>query len=703
MTAPRNEPRARARAGDEEARYRAAAELDPAAPADLEVLFALLGDPSWRVRTAAVERIAAAADPASVLPGLVGALSGGATIGARDAAAAALTRLGAPALEPLVAALSATDPDLRLASAAVLGDVKDRRAAAPLAARLADVDPNVRAAAAEALGKIGGPDAAATLLAALDADDPTLQLAAVEALAALRVCPDVERLEPLLRDRVLRRPAYRALGASDDPRALALLARGLSESARGARDAALSGLGMQRARRPAGQLGAFERGAREAAAHDGGVADGCAVALRSEEPFVAVGALTALAWIAEPRHVSPMLRLAEDDRLRPLLEDALAALPPGRELKTMLADAIPEQGPFGRIIALAALARLGSPAALESVIREASDSDSHVQDEAIAALGRLGAARAVAPLAGLLGDDAPGVSSRAANALVDIAQLSGAARAAALRELRDRAGASPSAALYRVLGAIGGAEDLPRLREGLRSPSVLQRVAAATAVGTLAQRGGVRGMHLPELIAAVTDPAWSVRAAAARAFAELGAANAAARDGDPALGEHPLCAEALGVLRGALADPEPPVQAAAADALGACGRRDQAGALAALLGGREPPAVVAVAALRALAAIGAAPVAVVTAAAAHSDPEVVKEAVAVAARLPGSEAERIVRDAAASPRWDVRRAAARAMLMRGDPALAGEAARRAADDPDPLVARAFGEAAHALGGGRAGR
>ncbi|HEY6101472.1 MAG TPA: HEAT repeat domain-containing protein, partial [Anaeromyxobacter sp.] len=82
----------------------------------------------------------------------------------------------------------------------------------------------------------------------------------------------------------------------------------------------------------------------------------------------------------------------------------------------------------------------------------------------------------------------------------------------------------------------------------------------------------------------------------------------------------------------------------------------------------------------------------------HADPEVVKEAVLAAARLPGAEGESIVRAAASSARWDVRHAAARAMAERRDPALASEAARLAAAEPDPLVARAFAETARALAG-----
>jgi hypothetical protein len=108
---------------------------------------------------------------------------------------------------------------------------------------------------------------------------------------------------------------------------------------------------------------------------------------------------------------------------------------------------------------------------------------------------------------------------------------------------------------------------------------------------------------------------------------------------------------------------------------------------------------VAVAALHGLVALGGAPGDVVARAAGHADPEVVKEAVLAAARVPGAVGERVIREAAASPRWDVRQAAARAIAERGDRGLAAEAARAAAADPDPLVARAFADAARALGAG----
>lgn len=424
--------------------------------------------------------------------------------------------------------------------------------------------------------------------------------------------------------------------------------------------------------------------------------EACAASLASEELPVAIGALAVLGWAGAVGQVGAMLRLAEDDRLRPFVEEAVEALPKERPLREAVAAALEEQGPFGRLSALGLLARLGSPAALESLVREASDPSGYLQAEAIAALGQLGDSRVVGPLVGLLGDDAPAVSGIAATALVRIGQHAPEACAAALVALRDRAGASPSASLFRVLGALGGAEDLPRLRTGLRRPSVVQRMAAAGAIASLAQRGLAGLGPAPELVEALQDGAWSVRAAAARAFVEL--ARAVAQGRVPPGEEGPLPPEAALALTRSLDDQEPAVRAAAVDALGATGRAEHAAAIAALARTPDVPPVVVLAALRALVALGDAPADVVARAAVHPDPEVVKEAVAAAARLPGPRGEALLRQAAEHPRWDVRQAAARAMSERGDPALRATAAGLAAQDPDPLVARAFAEAAQALSG-----
>jgi HEAT repeat protein len=685
MTAPDDVSSARARAGhpDEETRYRAVGELDPADPADRAVLVERLSDPSWRVRAAAVDRIAEGEGGVAALPALVEVLAAGPGVGAREAAAAALARLGAPAVPLLVERLGADDPDLRQGAAGVLGAIADHRAVAPLTARLADHDPNVRAAAADALGKIGGADAVAALRAAADSDDATLRLSAIEALGALHASLPVARIEELLGDRALRRALYRMIGACDDPGALALAARGAAEPTRAGREAALAALGHQRARRAPDELAGALAHLRAVAERDPGVVDAWAAALGAEEPFAAVGALLALTAARAARHAGALVRLAEDERFRALVEEALEALPDGRELRDSLAEALPQLGQLARLTALAALARIGSPAAFESVVREASDRASYVQGEAIAALGRLRDAGAVAPLAGLLGDEDAGTSGLAASALVRIGQSGAAAREAVLAAVRDRAEARPSAGVYRTLGALGGPGDVAFVLAGLAAQGPAERVAAAGALGALAQRGLLHG-PAPALAAALSDPAWTVRAAVARAMAEVARAR----------GTGACDAEAL--VR-ALRDPEHAVRAAAAEALGACGRPADAAALAAVARDPEAPPVLVLAALHALSALGPVPADALERALGHEDAEVVKEAVLGAARLPGEAGLRLLRAAAASPRWDVRRAAARAFAERGDPALRADAERLAAHDPDPLVARAFAATARALG------
>ena len=685
--------RVRAAHEDEETRYRAVGELDGGDARDREVLLERLGDPSWRVRAAAVEGITAGPGAAAALPGLVEVLAAGPGVGAREAAAAALARIGAPAVPLLIERLGEPDPDLRQAAAGVLGAIADRRAVAALTAQLADPDPNVRAAAADALGKTGGPDAVAAVRAAAESDDATLRLSAVEALATLRACLPAAQVEQLLQDRTLRRAVYRMIGACDDPAAIALIARGAADASRAGREAALAALGSQRARRTAAELAPAIADLRGVAARDPGLVEAWAAALGSDEPFAAVGALTAIAAAGAARHAGALVKLAEDERLRALVDEALESLPQGAELRDSLADALPSLGQLSRITALSALARLGSPAAFESVVREASDGASFVQGEAIAALGRLRDARGVGPLAGLLGDEDGGTAALAAAALVRIGQSGVPERDAVLAAVRDRAEASASAAVHRALGALGGAGDVAFVEAGLRAPGVAERIAAAGAIGALAQRGLIGVRSAPHLLEALGDPAWGVRAAAARAIAEAARAhwNAPSVAGG-------VCEQAAGALVRALRDPEDAVRAAAAEALGACGRPGDAAELAALARDPAAPPVVVIAALHALAALGPVPASTLEPALRHGDPEVVKEAILGAARVAGSEGARLLREAAASPRWDVRRAAARAMAERGDPALRADAERLAAGDPDPLVARAFAEAARALGG-----
>jgi HEAT repeat protein len=663
----------------EEARYRAVQGIDPSDPARLAELLRHLADPSWRVRSAAVERITAHPRPVEVLPAILDLLTSSAHPGARIASAAALARLGSEAVSMLLPRLASEQPDVRCACADVLGEIGDRRAALAVADLIGDPDANVRLSAAEALGKMGGTWAADALHRALDAGDAALRVAALDALDRLGVAPPAARLEPLLDDRSARRSALRLLGRSDDPAAMELLARGVAETTRGAREAAYGAVARLAGRRSAEALAPLAEAIARQAAGTPSVAAWAEEALGAEDPLAAEGAIRVLGWAGDLSRAPALAAAAEEEGLRPAVLAALEALGPG--VAQALADGLGRLSPPARLTVLAALARAGQARAIPEIAAAAGDPALRVA--AIEALGRSRAAAAVPPLVPLLDHPEPDVSGLAAAALVELARAQGL-RAEVLAWARPTGEVRIPAALLRLLGQVGDAADLPLVRRGLREPRPATRTASALALGALAARGAVEDPP-PEVLDALDEPHPAVRAAAADALGEFGARCASAPASD--------CARALA---SALRDEVPAVRAAAARAVGRAGLERYAEALEGLAGG--PDAGVAAAAIEALARMGAATLAVVARAARAADAEVVAQALAAAARLADPAAGALLLEALTDPRWDVRRAAARGAAARGDPALADALRDLAGVEADPIVAEALAEAMRALGG-----
>jgi HEAT repeat protein len=102
----------------------------------------------------------------------------------REAAAEALGQMGAPALEPLIGALKRGDRDVRQYAAVTLGQIGNAMGVVPLIAALNDRGMLVREAAAEALVRIGGP-ATEALTAALKDRGVLVSEAAAEALVMI--------------------------------------------------------------------------------------------------------------------------------------------------------------------------------------------------------------------------------------------------------------------------------------------------------------------------------------------------------------------------------------------------------------------------------------------------------------------------------------------------------------------------------------
>jgi hypothetical protein len=117
----------------------------------VEPLVAALVDPEWHVRDSVIVALGELGAPTAVPP-LIAALRGG-----ENRAARALERIGAPAVEPLIAVLEDPDRVVRASAAGALGRIGDARAAVPLQ-RVSREDENryVREVAAEALCLLSG-------------------------------------------------------------------------------------------------------------------------------------------------------------------------------------------------------------------------------------------------------------------------------------------------------------------------------------------------------------------------------------------------------------------------------------------------------------------------------------------------------------------------------------------------------------------
>lgn len=111
----------------------------------------------------------------------------------------ALGIIGLPALDRLLELAEGPQAQLRIEAIRVLGVIGEGRAVNPLIHALTDSDPRMAQRAAVALGKIGDPQAFHPLLTALRHPSPDVRYAVCGALANLGITAALEQLEQLAR------------------------------------------------------------------------------------------------------------------------------------------------------------------------------------------------------------------------------------------------------------------------------------------------------------------------------------------------------------------------------------------------------------------------------------------------------------------------------------------------------------------------
>lgn len=594
----------------------------------LLLLIEVMGDDDFRIRKEALEAALCWPDPLVVVERLVEALGEPDNIGRRNAAVEAVTRLQGVAVEPLLRALASL-PEHRKVLVDVLGAIGDRRAAPALTAVLGDSDPNVRAAAAEAIGNLSVEEVAPALSQALDDSDQIIVLGALEGLNRHRVALPLARLLPLL-DKVALRPAVlNALSRTQDVAALPLLLQGLTDRARGAREAALRGVVRLHDEHPDEQVRtAVVRAV--AALPEPTVRSSVRALLEAEPPARAAAALL-LGWSGRRDVIRPLVLALGDSHpeVAQAAGRAVAAL--GGPALESLCELCPELdgrhraaiyaffGDIADALLSGALPQAGATTVsrVQALLRDGlADRHGDAARQAARALRGIGGKETLEPLLLRLDSEGPATQEAAeslgqlgrrfpdeVHALIS-ARVTAAAPGATLAGVAEPPSkATPPSApwLCQVLAVSGTARDLPTLFTLSRASGAAVRAAACEALGQVASRVEREGREgSPEglwrvLRAALWDEDRAVRGAATTALSRLDAGPAAA-----------LLREAAQAARGAerLSDD---TRAAAVVALGGVAQRgggergEALAALRALAGGED--AVTAVPALLALARV----------------------------------------------------------------------------------------------------
>ena len=347
--------------------------------------------------------------------GLIKALRYRKDKGVRASAAEALVKIGAPAVEPLIAALKDKDSDVRYAAAKALGEIKDPRAVEPLIAALGDESSGVRLAAAKSLGEIKDPRAVEPLSAALKDENKYVRRAAAHALDRLGWKPEQDEIagwywmakcdwdkcvalgaltvEPLIAalkdtDEEVRRAAAEALGKIKDRRAVEPLSAAFKDTDKDVRQAAavsLDRLGWK--------------------PEQDEIAGWYWMAKRDWDKCVALGSFAVEPLIAALKDTDEEVRRAAAEAL-----DRLGWKPEQDESAGWYWMA---KRYWGQCVVLGALA-------VEPLIAALKHKDSDARKVAAEALGEIKDPRAVEPLIAALKDEKWDVRAAAAEALVSL-------------------------------------------------------------------------------------------------------------------------------------------------------------------------------------------------------------------------------------------------------------------------------------------
>jgi HEAT repeat protein len=538
----------------------------------IEALTRLMALGDWRLRRATVTTLAEHGD--AIVESLVRTLhTQHHNLAVLSSALDLLAISDIDVVGPLVGCLDAPDANLRIQSALILGERRDRRATHALIARLSDPDVNVQFHAIEALGRLGATEACDALVTIAEGGDFFLAFPALQALRAIGNPSIAPRLVPLLADELLRAPVIDVLGEHGDEDVVTPLLELLNTS-----DA------------PADVIADALAGVHERYEHEYGAGEHIAGLVRrgisargTQRILDAVHRLAGdrlpslakvLGWLQGEPVQRALTRLLGHEAVRAQIVEALVRH--GAGVVGLLVEQLRAEDLETRQAAAVALGRIGDRRAVAALVRSLRDSELAVP--AAGALARIGDRDAFDGLLALLGNHDPAIRQSAIAALNSIGHPDMAAR---IQPLLSNPDPLVRESALRIAGYFGYSDCVEQVLQCCRDESEIVRRAA---IESLAFFDDAR--VVPSLVEALDrqqPPA--VRAAAAAALARADhdvAANAlihALRDPDAwvryvtlrslgSTGDRGVVPAVLETLR---TDPAPHVRLAAIDVIGRLG------------------------------------------------------------------------------------------------------------------------------------
>ncbi|HUK92194.1 MAG TPA: HEAT repeat domain-containing protein [Blastocatellia bacterium] len=542
-------------------------------------LVAAMGDESWRVRKSVVDGLARHGGQDAIKSLLRALRDQHRDLSVLNSALQVFALSGVDAVQPLAECLADSDTDLRIYAAHALGDQHDPRAVPALASALNDPDTNVRYHAIESLGKLRSPDVVDQLISIAESGDFFLVFPAIDALTKIGDSRAAASMVPLLEDEMMRAPAAEALGQLGDEETVAPLVRLLNKpgapgmvvaqalaalydryekryqegnyiadlarkaiAPSGARNLldALEETGRDGLRSLALVLGWLEGEAVERALtrllghatarrevvealvrHGARVTQLLIEQLDSDDLPVRQAALSALARIGDPRALPSLMRiLTRDDESVTAAATALAKIGDRRAFEALV-NLMGHPEPQVRQAVVAAINSIGHPDMAGRAMALLTDPNPHVRESAVKVAGYFGYSQCTELLVNACQDEDENVRRAAIEHIPYLEDPRGVSiLAGALRTGTARVRASAA----KALGQIEDNRVLHYLIAALNDPDQWTRYFAARSVG---RRGYFEGMDkLAEL--AQSDPASQVRIAAMESLAQIGGPRAIA-------------------------------------------------------------------------------------------------------------------------------------------------------------------------------